>query len=358
MRRFIILTGIAPLLFLNCQSSSQNPQQTFPVQDTIIKPVVITEKVKHDSDDPAIWINSANPSQSLILGTDKDKDGALYVFDLDGKIVENKVVRNLQRPNNVDIEYGLLLKGKPTDIAVVTERLAHKLRIFSLPDMKPIDNGGIEAFVGETGNERRDLMGISLYKNPAGQIFAIVGRKTGPQNGTYLWQYLLEDDGTGMVKATLVRKFGNFSGKKEIEAIAVDDALGYIYYSDEGFGIHKYYADPQKGNEELAVFGKKDFKQDEEGISIFQIGDSTGYILVSDQQTNHFNVYPREGSKGKPHEHVLIKSLYLSTLESDGSDVVNVPLNKTFQKGFFVAMSTDSTFQYYRWEDLEKQLKQ
>ncbi len=103
-----------------------------------------------------------------------------------------------------------------------------------------------------------------------------------------------------MVKATLVRKFGNFSGTKEIEAIAVDDAMGYVYYSDEGFGIRKYYAEPAKGNQELAVFGKTGFAQDHEGISIYSSTDTTGYILVSDQQTNRFNIYAREGAKGNP----------------------------------------------------------
>jgi len=56
-------------------------------------------------------VNPSDPSKSLILGTDKDLDGALYVFDLEGKIQEDKTVRGLKRPNNVDIEYGLKLKG-------------------------------------------------------------------------------------------------------------------------------------------------------------------------------------------------------------------------------------------------------
>ncbi len=93
-----------------------------------------------------------------------------------------KVVHNLQRPNNVDVEYGLSLQGRPTDIAVVTERFTHKLRIFSVPDMKPIDGGSIEVFVGETETEYRDLMGISLYKDRTGKVYAIVGRKTGPRS--------------------------------------------------------------------------------------------------------------------------------------------------------------------------------
>ena len=69
-------------------------------------------------------------------------DGALYVFDLTGKIIEEKTVRALKRLNNVDVAYGLMLDGVPTDIAVATEREANRLRVFSLPDMKVVDNGG------------------------------------------------------------------------------------------------------------------------------------------------------------------------------------------------------------------------
>lgn len=321
-------------------------------QDTIIKPVVVTDSVLYDTDDPAIWINSADPAASLILGTDKEAEGALYVFDLQGKIVANKVVRNLQRPNNVDVEYGMQLGEKKIDIAVVTERLTKKLRIYSLPDMTPVDNGGISVFEGETGFEFRDLMGVAMYKDKSGKIYAIVGRKNGPKEGGYLWQYLLGDNGKGSITATLVRKFGLFSGIKEIESIAVDDQLGYVYCSDEGYGVRKYYADPSKGNTELAVFGLTGFKQDHEGISIYNLTDTTGYILVSDQQTNRFHVFPREGSASHPHEHILIKSLHLATVESDGSDVTAHPLNPLFKKGLFVAMSDDKSFQYYRWEDL------
>lgn len=346
-----ISTTIIVITLAACQAKKQLAG-TAP--GNTIQPVIISDTVQYDTDDPAIWVNTANPAASLILGTDKDQDGALYVFDLQGKAIAGKIVRNLQRPNNVDVEYGLTLQGRPTDIAVVTERFTHKLRIFSLPDMQPVDGGGLEVFTGESGLEYRDLMGIALYKDKAGKIYAIVGRKTGPRDGSYLWQYLLEDNGQGSVKGTLVRKFGGFSGKKEIEAIAVDDAMGYVYYSDEGYGVRKYYADPTKGNQELAVFGRKGFKQDHEGISIYPVSDTTGYIIVSDQQTNHFNIYTREGSAGNPHRHTLVKKVHLATLESDGSEVVAVPLNSTFTKGLFVAMSTDKTFHYYRWEDLLK----
>ena len=321
-----------------------------------VQPIVSTDTVLYDSDDPAIWINPEDKSKSLIIGTDKDKDGGLYVYDLNGKELKDKTIRGIKRPNNVDLEYGLLLAGKPTDFVITTERFENRIRIFSVPDMKPIDNGGIPVFVGDTGKEYRAPMGISIYKDPKGQIYAIVGRKTGPSEG-YLFQYALNDDGTGNVKATLVRKFGKYSGKKEIEAIAVDDKLGYVYYSDEQVGVRKYYADPAKGNEELALFGQGEFKGDNEGISIYETSDSTGYILVSNQQDNTFNVYPREGSNGDANSYKLIKKIPVSTNESDGSEVTNVNLGPQYPKGLFVAMSNNKTFQYYDWRDLEKFLK-
>lgn len=316
----------------------------------VIKPAFVTDPVKHDSDDPAIWVNPADPAQSLVIGTDKEEDGALYVYDLKGKII--KEVRNLKRPNNVDVAYGLQLGGKPVDIAVTTERYTHKLRIFSLPDMQPVDNGGIPVFEGETGQDYRAVMGIAMYTDPSGKIYAVVGRKNGPTNGTYLWQYLLEDNGSGRVKATVVRKFGKYSGRKEIEAIAVDNELGYIYCSDEQVGVRKYHADPAKGNEELALFGTKGFAEDHEGISIYKTPGNTGYILVSNQAANQYMVYRREGTNGNPHDHSLIRIVKTSTNQSDGAEIVSIPLNEDFKHGIFVAMSDNKTFQFYRWEDL------
>ncbi|WEK34600.1 MAG: phytase [Candidatus Pseudobacter hemicellulosilyticus] len=323
------------------------PPDTLPV-----KPLYITDTVPNDTDDPAVWINPQDPAQSLVIGTDKDENGGLYVFNLQGKMDTARSVRGLKRPNNVDIEYGLILGGKPVDIAVTTERITHKLRIYSLPDMKPVDGGGIPVFVGQTLPEYRDLMGIALYKNRAGAVYAIVGRKTGPTDSTYLWQYLLTDNGKGQVKATLVRKFGAYSGQHEIEAIVVDDQLGYIYYSDEGVGVRKYYADPEKGNQQLALFATTGVKEDHEGLSIYQTSDSTGFILLSDQQADQFHIFPREGSGGNPHHHPLLKITRVMAHESDGNESVSVPLGPDFPKGIFIAMSDDRTFHFYQAEKI------
>lgn len=326
---------IFPLL-INCVGQNELGKK--------IEPTVITEQVGYDTDDPAIWINPQDTSKSIIIGTDKDSNGGLYAFDLNGKII-NKVP-GLKRPNNVDLEYGFPLNGNAVDFAAVTERETNSVKIYSLPDLKEI--GSFTVFDGET---ERSPMGISIYKNPkTKETFAVVGRKSGPSDG-YLWQYKLSEKG-GRITGEVVRKFGKYSGLKEIESIAVDDELGYIYYSDEQFGVHQYYADPSKGNGELLIFGKGDFKSDVEGISIYATSATGGYILVSNQQKDTFNVYLREDpSKGK------IAEVPVSTSESDGSEVTNVNLGSKFPNGIFVAMSNGKVFHIYDWRTVEERIK-
>jgi 3-phytase len=316
-----------------------------------ITPVVVTEPVAGDSDDPAIWLDSDDAAQSLILGT--DKGGAIYTFNLQGEVIPDKVISGLSRMNNIDVEYDMVLGDGESDIGVATDRDANLLRAYRLPDLTPIDNGGFEAFEGEPA-ERRRPMGLALYKRPSdGAMFAIVSRKTGP-SGSYLWQYRLSDDGTGNLSFTKVREFGAFRGTKEIEAIVVDDALGYVYYSEEDVGVHKYLADPDAvdADVELALFGTEGFTQDREGISIYEIDDGTGYILVSDQQANAFRIFRREGEPGNPHDHREVKVVYVSANDSDGSEVTSAALDDRFPSGLFVAMSDDRTFHLYSWDDI------
>lgn len=346
-KSFYILSAISASALLSCGGS-----KLAAVRPDAIKPTVVTQPTPHDTDDPAFWINPADPTKSLIIGTDKDTDGGLYVYDLDGKIVKKSIT--LKRPNNVDIAYGLIINGKKTDIAVTTERETNTIRIFSLPDMVAIDNGGIAVFEGEA---LRDPMGVALYTRPADNaIFAVVGRKTG-SSGSYLWQYRLSDAGNGNAGATVVRKFGAFSGKKEIEAIAVDNELGVLYYCDEQHGIKKYWADPEKkNNSELAFFGETGFKADHEGIAIYKTSATTGYILVSNQQANTFMVYPREGANGNANNYPLLAEVPISTIECDGADATNVNLGGKFPKGMLVAMSNGMTFHFYDWNVVQQRI--
>lgn len=329
---------LSAFYFFSCNSGSKLPA---------ITPDIITEKTLNDTDDPAIWINPKDASKSIVFGTDKKTNGAIYAFDLEGKIIENKTIKNIKRPNNVDLEYGFKINDSTaTDILLFTEREKQQIRIFSVPDMQPLDNGGFPVFTDDNNPENRLPMGVAFYKSKLDSSFyAIVGRKAGPKEG-YLYQYKLTAE-NDLIKSTLVRKFGKFSGKKEIEAIAVDSEMGFVYYSDEGACIRKYYAEPTKGNEEIACFGGEYFLEDIEGIAIAKLEDKKGYIIVSDQQKGQFNLFDRTTNN-------FVKAINLSTLETDGCDVVTVPLNNTFKSGLFVAMNDEKNFYFYDFNRLIK----
>jgi 3-phytase len=334
---------IALLSLVNTTSFAQQP----------VLPSVTTAAVPNDPDDPAIWIHPEDPARSLVIGTDKvEKTGGLYVFALDGSLRQR--IAPLDRPNNVDVEYGVPFGDRRIDIAVLTERMQHRLRIFEIPlqgsPLRDLAPAGLPILAGQTG-EASEPMGIALYKRPSDHsIFAIVSPKTGPSSG-YLWQYRLTADAAGRVALQLVRRFGAFSGNGEIEAVVVDDELGYVYYSDESFGIRKYHADPDAPHaaQELAAFGQKVYQGDREGLAIYSTGPRTGFILSSDQISDgsRVRVYRREGTAGNPHQHVEIKSVLTAADDTDGLDVTSRPLGN-FPRGLLVMMnSKGKNFQLY-----------
>lgn len=321
---------------------------------------VTTESVTDDPDDPAIWIHSDDPAKSLIVGTNKvaAPKGALVVFGLDGKI--RQTIAGLDRPNNVDIEYGLPLQTGPVDIAVAAERIQGQLRIFQINPggLKDITSAGNTKVFADRKGEQAAPMGISLYKRPRdGAIFAIVAPKNGPADG-YLGQYRLTDDGNGKVKATFVRYFGFFSGKGEIEAVAVDDALGHVYYADEGDGIHKYHADPDSpgASAQLAHFGRDGFRGDREGIALYARADATGFIVCTDQLKGNaeYRLFRREGEPGNPHDHSkTLRIVRGGADETDGIEITSRPLGPRFPHGILIAMnSTPRNFLIFDWDSV------
>ncbi|MCS6951685.1 MAG: phytase [Bryobacterales bacterium] len=313
-----------------------------------LEPTVATEPVGEDPDDPALWIHPQDASRSLIIATDKTAApaGALFVYGLDGKIRQK--IAGLDRPNNVDVEYGLRLGAQQADIAVATERYRRRLRVYRIaPDgsgLTELAPGGLPVFEGQTG-EAAAPMGIALYKRPRdGAVFAIVGRKTGPREG-YLWQYRLEHDGAGGLRLIKVREFGRFSGRGEIEAIAVDDELGYVYYADEGDGIHKWHADPDHPDaaRPLAHFGREGFRGDREGIAIYTQRGGKGFIVCTDQVPGHseYRIYRREGAPGRPHDHSQLVAVLRGGADStDGIEVSSRRFGDRFPTGLLIAMNS------------------
>jgi 3-phytase len=346
------------------EDSTKPPPPPSPLSQALeIEAEYSTAELSNDPDDPAIWVHPGDPARSLIIGTMKvaAPAGALLVFGMDGQI--RQVISGIDRPNNVDVEYAFQLGGRRIDLVVATERLRRQLRALRVDaeQGRLVDLGGIPILQDQHG-EAGAPMGIGLYRRPGdGAVFAIVSPKEGPRSG-YLWQYRLMDTG-GRIGASFVRRFGNFSAttvreENEIEAVAVDDALGYVYYADEADGIHKWHADPDHPDaaRELAHFARSGFRGDREGIAIYGFPDGTGYIVCTDQldDDSEYHIYPREGAPGNPHDHSREFAVARGGADAtDGLDISSANLGPGLPHGAMVAMNSGPrNFLVFRWQDV------
>ncbi|MEJ5369747.1 MAG: phytase [Bryobacteraceae bacterium] len=351
-RSFLVVAAVATLA-----------GAAFATLSVRVQPAVQTESAGDDADDPAVWVHPKDASRSLVIGTNKAAAprGALVVYGLDGKVRQR--IEGLDRPNNVDVEYGLRLGGRRADIAVVTERYQKRLRVFRIDEktgmLEDVSAGGGIPVLEQREGRGREPMGIGLYRRARdGAVFAIVSPKEGPLDG-YLEQYLLEDDGTGKVRGRKVREFGAFSGAGEIEAVAVDDELGYVYYADEDAGIRKYHADPDHplARRELALFGRTGYQGNREGLAVYATGKGKGYLVSTDQVKggSRYLLYRREGTAADPHDHSEVVAVIEGGADAtDGIEAVARPLGKAFPRGMLAAMnSAGKNFFFYDWAAME-----
>ena len=92
------------------------------------------------------------------------------------------------------------------------------------------------------------------------------------------------------------------------------------------------------------IFGGELFKEDIEGIAIAKMNNKNGYIIISNQQQNSFNIFDRKTN-------TFIKKIDLTTTRTDGCEVTTVPIGSKFPNGLFVAMNDNKDFYFY---DLKK----
>lgn len=329
------------------------------IERITLRPRVATQPLPTDADDPAIWVNPTQPERSLIFGTNKARapEGAIGVYNLHGRLIQ--LIRQIDQPNNIDVAYGFRLGSQRIDIAVATERYASRLRIFRidphrlrLEDITDLSNTRV---FPDSEGEAAMPMGVALYTHPISrEVFAIVSRKTGPTEG-YLHQYQLVGR-NGRVGVQFVRAFGRFSGKEEIEAIAVDSPLGYVYYADETIGIRKYYADPNRPHaaQEVATFATH-FQGDHEGIAVYAPKESSGWLICVEQLPDNslWYLYPRFGRQQEP-----IAVVESGADETDGLDACAQPMGRAFPAGVIVAMNSKGrNFLLYSAADLRAKLR-
>ena len=314
-----------------------------PVAEEGIHPRLRLPSVQTDADDCAVWVHPREPARSLIMGNDKEGDHAgIYVYDLTGRVVQFVPLR---RPSALDVRRGIRLGGKVVDLCVVLESDTSELKAFAI-DPEALRLRDVTSQKGiPTGVQGRSH-GMALYRRPSdGALFAFVSpRGRGP-----LTQVQLLDDGSGRLTGKVVRKFGQGAVRSMAEAMAADDALGFLYVADESYAVLKFRAEPDAPGEPVAAFATGDgISGDREGIAIYQKPDGTGYIIVGSEADNTLKVYARGG------ENRFLATLHpVEAVRSDALEVTSAPIGEGFPDGLLVCHSSPAkSYFVYSWVDL------
>ena len=125
VRRLVRGLAVVPVLTaaLMLTSAAQpvlNPPKVFPDGET--EPVAHTGDA---ADDPAIWVDSDTPADSLVIGN--DKPGALEVYNLDGS--RRQRITSVKHWGNVDVRQSVRVAGSTRDIVAA---INGGLRVFTV----------------------------------------------------------------------------------------------------------------------------------------------------------------------------------------------------------------------------------
>jgi 3-phytase len=320
--------------------------------DLVDDPVLPTSQ-RADADDPAIYVNAANAADSLILTS--VKNAGLRVYDLSGNLLQTVNPGGI-RYNNIDLQYGFKLGDQSIDIAVASDRRNDKLAIFKINPNPGTEGNYLEDITDSTigtifqaapfaepySSSSRSAYGLTLYRSPITNDYYVFTsrRETGD-----IAQFKLIDKGNGKIGAERVREFTlpTIEGRDpQTEGMVVDQETGFLYIGQENVGIWKFQAEPNGGTtgkliDKVRDLGGNYLTDDVEGLTIYYGKNGTGYLLASSQGDNTFVTYTREGNNEYVGNFAVGNSGSIDSVqESDGADVINVPLGSNFPSGLFV----------------------
>jgi 3-phytase len=291
------------------------------------------------ADDPAIWRDAADPSRSLIVGT--DKKAGLYVYGLDGT---RRDFIDAGRVNNVDLRDGVTINGAPGVLVVASDRndVAHsRLALFRLDPasakltaLGTLDGGAGEAY------------GVCLGKDAAG-LSAFIVLKDGTIN-----QLLIDASGAspaGRIVRTM--KLGAQS-----EGCVVDDRTGILYVAEEDVGLWRF--DPgSTAPVRIAAADGRQIVADAEGVALAPMGERGGYVIVSSQGDNAYAVYSIPDERYVGRFRLADGATIGGAEETDGIELMLGDFGPSYPGGLFIAQdghngSKAQNFKLAAWADI------
>ncbi len=305
------------------------------------------------ADDPAIWVNEADPAASLVVGT--DKTGGLYLYDMRGQVVQHLTDGKM---NNVDLRDGVRVDGEEIVLVAASDRTHKTIALYRLDTQA---RRLIDIADGPQPTGQGDPYGLCLYRDPAGETFVFISDSNGEKR-----QWRLVDAGEGRVRAERVR---DFAFSSQVEGCVADDETGVLYVAEEDVGLWRLSAAPDGGSAMESVQAIADnpaLRDDLEGVGLYDLGGGRGYIVVSSQGNDSYAVYRREGDQAYLGSFVVVADGPAGIdgiSETDGLEVTSRNLGPGFEHGAMIGQdgrnllpNERQNFKYVSWTDIARAL--
>lgn len=328
--------------------------QGAPVQARLETPSVGTAG-QDAADDPAIWA-SATPvriggvmTPGFVAGT--DKKAGLYIYGLDGKILQFLPEGLL---NNVDVVEGLSVAGRPQVVLGASDRTPGKTGI-SLYLFDPAGQG--DNAVRPWGQIATDVVepyGFCFARRGAEVHAVLVGHEG------ELRQFILTVGADGQPVSREVRRaeIGSIS-----EGCAADEASGSLFIGEENVGLWRYDLDPATGDRRTLIqpIAPGVIVADLEGLTVLHDGQAR-YLIGSSQGDSTFPVWRIDGPapelKGR---FVVTDGAVDGITGTDGLDALGGPVGEAFPEGVIVIQDDvndvgTQNFKYIDWRDIRAAL--
>lgn len=315
-----------------------------------VTPAGETAPVQGDGDaagDVAVWVNEADPTGSLVIGT--DKRGAVELYDLAGKRV-SRLPRPAGTTTSVDLRSGFSLAGRPATLVGTGGRAMSFFRLD--PAGRQLSEVGADDF--PTGGP---AAGFCLYRSAvSGRFYAFI-----TEAGGNVTQYELFDQG-GSVGARAVR---TWPLARPATHCAADDGTGHLFLSEAQAGISRYNAEPDSSpldRKQVDRAGGDHLTPEIGGVAVVTQPGRHGFLLASSRGDDTFAIYRRGQDHGWLGQRQVVDGAAADGCSaSDGIEAVAANLGPDFPAGIFICQDGRNTtpgssghqnFKYVRLERL------
>jgi 3-phytase len=280
------------------------------------------------ADDPAIWYNTVDPAQSLVLGTDKNT--GIYVYNLEGKQIQSRKAGEI---NNIDLRDGFKYDGKEVVLVAGSNRSNNCISLFTIDR----ESGVLSDSLINIPTGVDEVYGLCMYrKKKEDEFHVFVNGKGGS-----LEQWLITSQGG--LHAELLRRTRLSS---QPEGMVADDQSGRLYAGVEGEGIFRLDTDPEGDTTLYLIQGStaenKNIVYDIEGLALFST-DQRDYLIASIQGNFSYAIFDLKDEGSYITSFIIPDGAIDGAEETDGLDIITLPLNERFPKGILVVQDGFNT---------------